>query len=106
MGQTNETIENIIIELILNAGESKTYAMDALRNAKESNWAKVEQLLEGADRSAKKAHDAQTQLIGLNEGENKIPVSLIMAHAQDHVMTAMLARELVIEFIDLYKKMS
>ncbi len=40
------------------------------------------------------AHQTQTQLIGADEGSGKIPVSLIMVHARDHLMNAMLCREL------------
>ncbi len=36
-------------------------------------------------------------------GEGKIPIHLIMVHAQDHLMTAMLAKELIIELIDIYR---
>jgi PTS system cellobiose-specific IIA component len=47
----------------------------------------------------------QTELIGLDEGEGKVPVNLIMVHAQDHIMTAMLARELIEEIIDIHRKL-
>ena len=43
-------------------------------------------------------------LIGMDEGCGKIPVNLIMVHAQDHIMTSMLAREMVEELIDVYRQ--
>ena len=48
----------------------------------------------------------QTRLIEADEGEGKIPVTLILVHAQDHLMTAMLARELVTELIELHRKLA
>lgn len=32
-------------------------------------------------------------------------VSLVLVHAQDHLMTSMLAREMVAELIELHEKM-
>jgi len=31
---------------------------------------------------------------------------LLMVHAQDHLMNAITVRDLAIEFVDMYKKMS
>ena len=45
-------------------------------------------------------------LIGLDEGTGKIPVNLIMVHAQDHIMTSMLAREMIEELIEVHKLLS
>lgn len=41
----------------------------------------------------------QTRLIGDDQGVGKTKVSLVLVHAQDHLMTSMLARELVTELI-------
>ncbi|ENQ6426181.1 PTS lactose/cellobiose transporter subunit IIA, partial [Escherichia coli] len=35
----------------------------------------------------------------------KLQITLVMVHAQDHLMTGMLCRELVTELIEVYKKM-
>jgi PTS system cellobiose-specific IIA component len=34
---------------------------------------------------------------------NHIPVNVMLVHAQDHLMTSMLAQELIAEIIDLYR---
>ena len=44
------------------------------------------------------AHLVQTKLIEGDAGEGKMKVSLVLVHAQDHLMTSMLARELITEF--------
>lgn len=46
----------------------------------------------------------QTQLIESDEGEGKMKVSPVLVHACDHLMTSMLARELVAELIELHEK--
>ncbi|MGF1703116.1 PTS lactose/cellobiose transporter subunit IIA [Photobacterium makurazakiensis] len=100
---TGEALEGTVMELIINAGESKSSAMDALRAAKAGDWTKVDDCLERSAAASKRAHDVQTQLIGLDEGEGKVPVNLIMVHAQDHIMTAMLAKDLIAELIDIHR---
>ncbi len=95
-------MESTVMELIINAGEARSYAMQALYAAKRGDWA--EQLTESSAAS-KRAHDVQTMLIGMDEGCGKVPVNLVLVHAQDHIMTAMLAREMIEEFIDIHRKL-
>lgn len=98
-------LESTVMELIINAGESKSCAMQALRAAKKGEWSQVDDLLTQATAATKKAHQVQTELIGLDEGSGKVPVNLIMVHAQDHIMTSMLARELIEELIEVHRKL-
>jgi PTS system cellobiose-specific IIA component len=98
-----EELESTVMELIINAGESKSCAMEALRAAKLGEWDKVDELLKQSAEASKRAHDVQTQLIGLDEGEGKVPVNLIMVHAQDHIMTSMLAKEMIQELIEIHR---
>ena len=66
--------------------------------------AEADDLLRQATESANAAHAVQTRLIEADQGEGKIPVTLVLVHAQDHLMTSMLARELVAELIELHEK--
>ena len=91
------------LDRILDTSIDAVLAMQALRAAKQHNWAQVDVLLTQASQSSKRAHDVQTMLIGLDEGCGKIPVNLIMVHAQDHIMTSMLAREMIEELIEMHK---
>ena len=56
------------------------------------------------EQAANAAHAVQTRLIEADKGEGKIPVTLILVHAQDHLMTSMLARELSEEILHLYQR--
>lgn len=103
---TGEVLENTVMELIINAGESKSCAMEALHAAKKGEWDQVDSLLEQSLAASKRAHLVQTELIGLDEGEGKISVNLIMVHAQDHIMTAMLAKEMIEEMINIHRQLA
>jgi len=96
-------MESTVMELIINAGEARSYAMQALRAAKQGDWTLVEEQLAESSAASKRAHDVQTMLIGLDEGCGKIPVNLVMVHAQDHIMTSMLAREMIEELIEIHR---
>ena len=100
-----EDLEETVMGLIINAGESRSCAMQALYAAKAGKWDEVDGLLEESTVASKRAHVVQTQLIGLDQGTGKVPVNLIMVHAQDHIMTSMLARELIEELIAVHRKM-
>ena len=50
------------------------------------------------------SEEALRRLIEADQGEGKIPVTLVLVHAQDHLMTSMLAKELVTELIELYRR--
>lgn len=97
-------MESTVMELIINAGEARSCAMQALYAAKSGEWDQVDDLLQQSTAASKKAHAVQTELIGMDEGCGKVPVNLVMVHAQDHIMTSMLARELIEELIELHKK--
>ncbi len=94
-------IETTVMTLLLHAGEARSCAMHALQYAREQNWGEAQQALNAADNAAREAHKIQTQLIGEDEGAGKLPVTLILVHAQDHLMNAMLCRDLAGEIIAL-----
>lgn len=101
-----EIDESTVMELIIQAGEARSCSMEALRAARKQDWARADAMLTDAIAAAKAAHRIQTELIGADEGCGKIPVNLIMVHAQDHLMNAMLCRELAEEIIQLRRELA
>ena len=99
-------LEETVMGLIINAGMSRSLCFEALRQARTGQFAEADDLLRQAAEAANAAHAVQTRLIEADEGEGKIPVTLILVHAQDRLMTAMLARELVTELIELHRKLA
>lgn len=96
-------LETIAMTLVGNAGEAKALAFEALYEAKKGNFDKAQELLKESQKKILAAHEVQTQLIFNEADGNKMEMSLLMVHAQDHLMTSLLARELITEIIDLYK---
>ena len=96
--------EEQIMLLLVQAGAARSAALSALRLAREGKFAAAEQQLMAAKESVKGAHQQQTSLISLDEGSGKLPVTLILVHAQDHLMNAMLVQDLAGEIIELYRR--
>lgn len=90
--------------IIANAGDSRSFAFQALDAAKEGNFEEADRLLEKSDESADKAHKAQTDLLFAEMNGDHKNVNVLLVHSQDHLMTAMLANQLIREMIDLYRK--
>lgn len=97
--------EQVVMELLINAGEARSAAMSAIQAAREQDWQQADELLAASTQASGRAHQIQTRLIGLDEGSGKVPVNLIMVHAQDHLMTAMLCQDLAREIVLLRREM-
>ena len=89
-------------KLIPAAGNAKSQAMMAIREAREGNIEEARKLLVLADEDLHSAHRAQTQLLTQEARGNAVAVNVILVHAQDHLTGAMLIRDLAEEFIELY----
>ncbi|MGG7447973.1 PTS N,N'-diacetylchitobiose transporter subunit IIA [Kosakonia oryzendophytica] len=96
-------LEEQVMGIIINAGQSRSLCYEALQSAKQGNFADADEKMQQAQHFAREAHLVQTQLIEADEGEGKTKMTLVMVHAQDHLMTSILAKELVTELIDIYR---
>lgn len=97
-------LEEAVMEIIVNAGQSRSLCFEALHAARQGNLDEAKSLLREAGGYARQAHKMQTKLIEQDAGEARQPMTLIMVHAQDHLMNSLLARELSEEIIHLYQR--
>ncbi|SFE91369.1 PTS system, cellobiose-specific IIA component [Phytobacter palmae] len=96
-------LEEQVMGIIINAGQSRSLCYEALQSAKEGNFVDADEKMQQSQHFAREAHLVQTQLIEADEGEGKTKMTLVMVHAQDHLMTSILAKELVTELIEIYR---
>ncbi|MDU4094929.1 MAG: PTS N,N'-diacetylchitobiose transporter subunit IIA [Pantoea sp.] len=97
-------LEEVVMGLIINAGQARSLAYAALKQAKAGKFEQAQALMDSSRLALNEAHRVQTQLIEEDLESGKTRVNLVLVHAQDHLMTAMLARELVTELIELHEK--
>ena len=100
-----EELEEVVMGLIINSGQARSLAYGALKQAKQGDFEAAKAMMEQSRMALNEAHLVQTKLIEGDQGEGKMKVSLVLVHAQDHLMTSMLARELVTELIELHEKL-
>lgn len=96
--------ENIVMQLIVNGGNARSKSMEAINCAKKGELEKAKKLINEACDNLNKAHEIQTSLIQDEALGNKNDLTLLMVHAQDHLMNAITVRDLANEFIDIYEK--
>ncbi|MCP8969417.1 PTS lactose/cellobiose transporter subunit IIA [Ectobacillus ponti] len=101
-----ESLETAIFQLILHGGNGRSLAMEAIISAKEGDFAKAKELLQQSGEALAEAHHVQTSFIqGEIRGE-KVEVSLLMIHAQDHLMNAMTVKDLAAEIVEMHERLS
>ncbi len=104
MAMTPDELIDTSMMLIVHSGDARAAAFRALQAAKEGDFAQAKELMAESKAKALEAHHIQTGLLA-DEGNGEGPqVSLLLVHAQDHLMTSMLAQELIAEIIDLHEK--
>lgn len=96
-------MEENVFPIISLAGESKGLAYEALRLAKENKFDEAEEKMKEADSLLLKSHEFQTNLITREADGEKIEITMLFVHAQDHLMTAMSEKNLIKEMIDILK---
>ncbi|MGJ7911469.1 PTS lactose/cellobiose transporter subunit IIA [Neobacillus sp. LXY-1] len=98
-----ENLESIIFQIILHGGNGKSSSMEAIYAAKEGDFKTAREKLQEAVDALNEAHHIQTSLIQGEVRGEKTEVSLLMVHAQDHLMNAITIKDMATEFVDLYE---
>lgn len=99
-----QTTEEISFGLIAAAGQARSLAFEALKAAHEHDFTKADELLEQSRQAGLEAHHQQTALLVKEANGEHTPVDVMLVHAQDHLMTSMLAQELIEELVYLHKE--
>lgn len=96
-------LDLISFNIIANSGDARSFAFGALEAAKAGNFEEADELMKKSEASSTIAHKAQTELLFKEANGEKNEVNVLLVHSQDHLMTSMLAQELIKEIILLYK---
>ncbi|PLR98535.1 PTS lactose/cellobiose transporter subunit IIA [Bacillus sp. T33-2] len=94
------------MNLIMLSGNAKSLAMEAIQAAKEDDFELADQKLEEANNELTGAHNSQTSLLTQEASGENFQVTLLLIHAQDHLMNAITFLDLAKEVIDVHKKLA
>ena len=96
----------IVMNLVDNSGEARSIAMEAIELARQGQFEEAAAKIAEARETINAAHNFQTELVQKEINNDPVPMSLLMCHGQDHLMTAMVVIDLAEKFIEVYLKMS
>ncbi|MFP7492420.1 PTS lactose/cellobiose transporter subunit IIA [Terribacillus saccharophilus] len=99
-------LEEKAFQLILHGGDGRSYAMEAMVLARQHAFEEAKRKIQSSKEAINQAHHIQTELITAEAGGKQSTLSLLMVHAQDHLMNAMTVRELAEEIIHLHEELA
>lgn len=82
----NSELELIAMQLIVAAGNAKSSYMEAIQESKEGNEEVALYLITEGKKAALEGHAVHAKLIQLSGAEN-LPISLLLLHAEDQMMS-------------------
>ncbi len=103
---TMTELQRVSFDIIANAGEAKSCAYEALAAAKKKDAKLYEEKMDEAEQLMNKAHKSQFDLLQqeANGGLDDVGFSVLVVHAQDHLMTVISTIDLIKEIAELYLK--
>lgn len=105
MGEMSQEQLEAIMGLIVNAGNAKSDAMEAIQAAKNGEFEEADEKLKAAEAALVEAHHAQTKLLTAETNGEALTITLLTIHSQDHLMTSITFNDLAKEVIDVYRRL-
>ncbi|AGF55509.1 MULTISPECIES: PTS lactose/cellobiose transporter subunit IIA [Clostridium] len=98
------SMDQVVMELVVNGGHARSKSMEAIKAAKKGDFEFAKEKIKEANEALNNAHNFQTSLIQKEAAGEKVEISLLMVHAQDHLMNAMTVRDLAKEMVSMYEE--
>ncbi len=98
-----EEVTAIGFEIVAYSGDARTKLLEAVKCAKAGDFEGSRALVVEAQECLNDAHNAQTSMLSAEAAGDHADLGLIMVHAQDHLMTTMLLRDIVESLVDIYR---
>lgn len=93
-------------QIISEAGDARSKALEAIDKAAEYQFEEAEDLLKSATECMNKAHQIQTDLIVKEINGQPVDTHILMIHSQDHFAMATESIDMAKVIIALYKKIN
>lgn len=97
------TNEQIAFQLILHSGNARSKVIQSLREYRAGNKEAASKLLKEAEADLSLAHDIHFQMVQKEAGGQNTEFTLLLIHAEDHLMSTLSMKELVKEMLELFK---
>lgn len=98
-----QNVEQSSFRIITYAGEARSQAFEALSAIVDGDIKKADELLKKSEETSKLAQKEQTKLLNEELNGNKAEVNMLFVHSQDHLMSSLLAQDLIRSMIAMVK---
>ena len=96
-----EELQMLGFEIVAYSGDARS---TLLKEVRQGNFEHVDSALKEADENLTLAHNSQTKILAEEASGKEMEMGFIFIHGQDHLMTTLLLRDLIQDFIALYKQ--
>lgn len=83
-----EGMEQILFQIICNAGEARSLYVEAMRDVMKKEFAAARQKLKDGKKLLSESHNIHFNLIQDEAKGNKVEIGLLLVHAEDIMMSA------------------
>lgn len=101
-----EQNEYVVFQIISAVGSARSSYIEAIQEAKKGNFEQARQLIKEGAETFIQGHRAHAELISKEASGEKVEVSLLLAHAEDQLMSAEGFKIIAEEFISVYETFS
>ncbi|MGL5977645.1 MAG: PTS lactose/cellobiose transporter subunit IIA [Erysipelotrichaceae bacterium] len=95
----NEAMLQHAMNIIMYAGDARSNIIQALQASRKDQKLEARALMEEAANSLLEAHKIQTLLLQAEMRGEDTSISLLLIHSQDHLMNALLAKDMAEEIL-------
>ena len=99
-----EEIYEIAFGIIGYAGDSRSLSIEAVKAAEVGDYETAAEKLRKAVEELNNAHAIQTDMLQKEAAGDKVELSLLMVHAQDHFAMALMQKDFAEQMITMYKR--
>lgn len=93
--------ERVVMGLVAHGGDARSLVLEAIEAARGGDLPHADELMAQSREAFARAHAIQTDLIRREAAGDAPPVTLLMAHAQDHIMNASTVYDLGVQIIEM-----
>ena len=101
---TKDELSMVVFEIVAYSGDARSTLLSLLKEMRAGNFENVEEKLKEADENINLAHQSQTKILQQEARGKDMEMGFIFIHGQDHLMTTILLRDIVDDFIHLYEE--
>ena len=101
---TKDELSMVGFEIVAYSGDARSTLLSLLKEMRAGYFEHVEEKLKEADENINLAHQSQTKILQQEARGEDMEMGFIFIHGQDHLMTTILLRDIVDDFINLYEE--